>query len=522
MYDYIVVGAGSAGCVLANRLSADAAVRVLLLEAGGGDDIAEIHMPAAWTTLRGSDVDWNFWTERVAALDNRRVSWPRGRVLGGSSSINAMIYIRGNSADYDLWEEMGNAGWAYEQVLPFFRKAENQERGESFYHGVGGPLNVADPRCVSPLSKAFVDGCERVGIARVEDFNGASQLGSGLFQLTQKDGRRCSSAAAYLQPVRSRPNLTVELNARATRVQFQGIRAKGVEYVSDGMQKTAAAGKEVILAAGAIGSPHLLMLSGVGPAAQLTVCGIKVVDDLPGVGQNLQDHPMLGVSYGCLEPVSMYQAAANPDNRELFRNQACGPLCSNAVEAGAFLITRPGLRVPNLQFHFVAYCFSGPGVIADRHGFSIKPTLLHPESRGELQLRSSDPVIPIAIEPRYLCARSDVDLFVEGVELARRIGSTGVFDSFGSIEVNPGAEIQDRSALERWVRQNSDTCFHPAGTCKMGSDAMAVVDTALRVRGIEGLRVVDASIMPEITSGNTNAPTIMIAERAAALIAGSS
>lgn len=526
MFDYIIVGAGSAGCVLANRLSADPSVRVLLLEAGPEDTAPEIHMPAAWVQLLGSALDWSFFCEPCGGLQDRCIPWPRGRVLGGSSAINAMIYIRGAHEDYDLWQELGNHGWSWEDVFPYFLRAENQERGASDFHATGGPLQVADLRFTSPLSKAFVAGGARIGLGLNEDFNGASQLGAGLFQVTQSNGRRCSAADAYLQPIRHRANLTVQVNTRATRVVTREGRAVAVEYISDEQLNTAEASAEVILAAGAIGSPHILMLSGIGPAGHLGTFGIHPVVDLPGVGRNLQDHPLAAVAFRCAEPVSLY-GAATQESMELFLQEGRGPLTSNGVEACAFVKTRPALRVPDLQLHFAPIGLypqpmGGTEVLsaADFHSFAIAVTLLHGESRGSIQLRSADPGVAPEIHSGYLSDAADIQTLVQGIKIAREIVASGAFDTFGVEEFNPGHAVQTPSELEAFVRQCLWTCFHPVGTCKMGTDAMSVVDAGLRVHGIERLRVVDASIMPVITSGNTNAPTLMIAERAAAMIAG--
>jgi choline dehydrogenase len=527
MFDYIIIGAGSAGCVLANRLSADPSVHVLLIEAGPEDTAPEIHMPAAWSQLQGSSVDWNFSCEPCSGLQGRCLPWPRGRVVGGSSAINAMIYIRGAREDYDLWQELGNTGWSWNDVFPYFLRAENREgSGASGFHATDGPLNVTDLRYVSPLSKAFVQGSVRIGLPLNDDFNGPSQIGAGLFQVTQKNGKRCSAAEAYLHPVRHRPNLTIQVDARVTRIVTHQGRATAVEYISDEQLNTANASAEIILAAGAIGSPHILMLSGIGAAEHLESFGIAPVADLPGVGRNLQDHPVAPVVFRCTEPVSLH-GAATQENVEAFMREGRGPLTSNGVEAGAFLKTRPDLRVPDVQIHFAPiglYPERTGGTerlrAADFHAFTLAVTLLHGESRGLILLRSADPADAPAIQSGYLSDAADVQTLVRGIEIAREIVGSGPFDAFGAEELNPGSTVQASTELETFVRQSLWTCFHPVGTCKMGMDDASVVDPALRVRGIEGLRVVDASIMPVITSGNTNAPTIMIAERAAAMITG--
>ena len=517
-YDYIIVGAGSAGCVLAARLSEDPAAQVLLLEAGGPDRAMEIHIPAAFSKLFKSAVDWNYATEPEPRLNGRQLYWPRGKVLGGSSSINAMIYVRGNRLDYEHWKSLGNDGWGFDDVLPYFLKSENQQRGASPYHSVDGPQCVSDLRYVNPLTRAFLAGAEELGFPRNDDFNGASQDGAGLYQVTQKDGRRHSAADAYLKPAMPRQNLIAITGAHATRVLLEGPRATGVEYIAEGATKTATAGHEVILCGGAVNSPQLLLLSGIGPAAELQRAGVRVSHDLPGVGKNLQDHPMVSVGYFCTKPVSLASAESLPNLLRyiLFKR---GPLASNVAEAGIFVRTRDALAVPDLQLIFgPAYYVNHGFDTRKEHCFGFGPTLIAPESRGEITLRSADPLAAPAIRANYLACEQDLRVIAEGVRLCRRIAHTKAFEPYRGDEVVPGAAVTSDSQLADFIRGAIQTLYHPVGSCKMGRDELAVVDPQLRVRGIDRLRVADASIMPRIIAGNTNAPTLMIAEKAADLI----
>lgn len=505
MYDYVIVGAGSAGCVLANRLSADPKWRVLLVEAGGSDTAREILIPAAFSKLFNTAVDWAYYTDEQPSLNNRKLYWPRGKVLGGSSSINAMIYIRGNRRDYDRWAEIGATGWNWSNVDHYFERTLRN-------------LNVCT-REVNPISTAFVDAAVQAGFARNEDFNDREQDGFGFYRLTQKNGKRHSAAAAFLHDEK-RANLTVVTGALVTRVLFEGSRARGVEYVRDGKTEQANAQREVILSGGAVNSPQLLMLSGIGPADHLRGLGIDVVVDLPGAGANLQDHPVVPVCYRATRPISLANAEslANVARYVIFGK---GPLASNIAESGGFIRTRPGLDRPDLQFHFAPGIFLEHGFrTMEGHGFTFGPTLVTPESRGFIRLRSSNPTEPPQIQPRYLEADSDLRVLVEGIRIGRDIVKSKAMDRFRGDEYCPGANAVSDPELAAYVRANAETLYHPAGTCKMGTDEMAVVDPQLRVRGVSGLRVVDASVMPEVITGNTNAPTMMIAEKAADVIAG--
>ncbi len=520
MYDYVIVGAGSAGCVLANRLTGDPPISVLLLEAGGPDNKQEISIPAAFSKLFKTPYDWAYFTEEQPHLNKRKLYWPRGKTLGGSSSINAMVYIRGNRRDYDEWHELGNEGWSFTDVLPYFKKAENQERGASAEHGVGGPLNVADLRTVNPLSRAFVEAGVEIGLPRNNDFNGPEQEGVGLYQVTQKQGVRFSAATAYLKPAQKRSNLTVQTNAHVTGLLMEKTRVLGVTYVRDGKTEQVRVNKEVLLCGGTINSPQVLLLSGIGPADHLKSLGISVNVDLPGVGQNLQDHLAIGVAYACTQPISLASAESigNLLNYLLFKK---GPLTSNVAEAGGFVKTQPDLRTPDLQLHFGPVYFRDHGLTKpEGHGFTLGLTPLHPQSKGSIMLHSSDPFAPPAIQANYLASEADMQVMVEGVKLARRLAQTKAFAPFRGAEDQSGSQAQSDEAIAEYIRNTVETLYHPVGTCKMGNDAHAVVDAQLRVRGIEGLRVVDASIIPTIVSGNTNAPTIMIAEKAADLIKG--
>jgi choline dehydrogenase len=523
-FDYVIVGGGSAGCVLANRLSAGGDLRVLLLEAGGPDRHPLIHMPAGLSGLvNNRHINWNYYTEAVPGLGGRRLYWPRGRVLGGSSSINAMCYTRGHAQDYDEWAALAGERWSYARVLPLFRRAEDQARGMDSFHGAGGPLSVEDLKYRNPLSEVFVAAGVAAGLARNADFNAAHQEGVGFYQVTQRDGRRCSAAVAYLHPARGRANLEVRTHSLAQRVLFEGERAVGVEYRRKGRVTRVRATREVILAAGAVASPQLLMLSGIGPAAELESLGLPVVRDCREVGANLQDHLDFCTLFKCREPVSYDFSRAQElvvALRYLFTRS--GPGVSNIAEAGAFVRTHlaPDAR-PDIQLHFV------PAQLDDHgrnrlpgHGFTLHACGLRPLSRGRIALRSAEPGDAPRIIPGYLEEPRDLAVLLEGVRLCRDIVHTAPFRPYRGAEVFPGEDATSPAAVEQMVRRKAETIYHPVGTCRMGSDPDSVVDCDLQVRGLRGLRVVDASVMPRLIGGNTNAPTIMIAEQAAAQMLG--
>ncbi|WP_445600212.1 GMC family oxidoreductase [Azospirillum sp. A39] len=522
-WDYIVVGAGSAGCVLANRLSADPDVRVLLVEAGPKDRYPWIHIPVGYfKTMHNPRTDWCLKTEPDPGLNGRSLAWPRGRVLGGSSSINGLLYIRGQAQDYDQWRQLGCTGWSYEDVLPFFRAAEDQERGADAYHGAGGPLAVSDMRVRRDVCDAYVAAAEEIGIPRNDDFNGATQEGAGYFQLTARNGRRCSAAVAYLRPVRHRANLTVMTGVEVRRITVAGRRATGIEARVDGAERRFAARREVVLAAGAIHSPHLLELSGIGRGGELRRLGIPVVQELPGVGENLQDHLQARAMYRSTRP-TLNDEVNDPWRKlligleyVLFRR---GPMTMGASQLCIFARTDPALDTPDVQFHIQPLSCDKPGEGLHRFsGFTASVCQLRPESRGRLLPRTPDPRDPPAIHPNYLATPTDARVLVAGMRLARRLAATRALQPFILAEIDPGPAVRSDAELLEHARNTATTIYHPAGTCKMGIDPMAVVDPRLRVRGIAGLRVADASIMPALVSGNTNAPTIMIGEKAAAMI----
>jgi len=523
-YDYVIVGGGTAGCVLANRLTRDTRNRVLLLEAGPEDRSPWIHLPIGYgKTMFHPVYNWGFYTDPDPGMDGRRIYWPRGRCLGGSSSINGLIYVRGQRDDYDAWAAAGNRGWGWNDVLPYFVRSESNSRGANAAHGADGPLSCSDIGARHELIEAIIAGAGELGVPRTEDFNAGDAEGVGYYQLFTRKGLRCSTATGYLRPVRSRHNLDVQTGARATRVVIESGRAKSVEYVRGGVRRSAAARNEVILAAGALQSPQLLQLSGIGPGALLQTFGIPVVCELPGVGENLQDHLQLRLLYRCTKAIT-----TNDDLNSWWRSariglqwllKRSGPLAVGINQGGLFTRVLPESTTPDVQFHFATLSADLAG--AKPHpfpGFTFSVCQLRPTSRGHVRLASPDPLAAPSMQPYYLSTALDRRCALAGVRFARALASTSAVAPYVAEELRPGAEAHSDDELLAFCRAHGATIFHPSGTCSMGRDAMAVVDDRLRVHGVNGLRVVDCSIMPTLVSGNTNAPVVMIAEKASDMI----
>jgi len=525
-FDYVVIGAGSAGCVIANRLSADGATSVALLEAGASDWNPWIHVPVGYfKTMHNPSTDWCYETEPDPGLNGRSLKWPRGKVLGGSSSINGLLYVRGQHQDYDRWAELGCSGWSYDHVLPYFRKAENQSRGESDYHGVDGPLHVSDVSFKRDICDDFIKGVAELGTPLSDDNNAADQEGVGYFQLTAHKGRRCSTSVAYLKGIKNRPNLTILTHAMAERVGFENGRAHTVHIKHKGVPRELTANREIILCGGAINSPQLLQLSGIGPGQLLQDHGIEVIADSPDVGSNLQDHLQIRSVYKTTSANTLNDELSNPFQKMraglTYMTNRSGPLSMAASQVYAFCRTRLSNERPDIQYHFQPLSGNSPG--EGLHPFSAitaSVCQLRPESRGTIMIKSPDAAVHPTINPNYLSTELDCQTAVESIRHTRRVMESNSMRAHIKEEFVPDPHAQSDEELLNQAREISNTIYHPVGTCRMGADAKSVLDPELRVRGVAGLRVVDASVMPEIISGNTNAPTIMIAERAADLILG--